>query len=152
MKKLVLALVMLGDAALAGVYGRYGVTLDVPGGFEMLPPPGNDDGRGFTDRAGGRLSVWGSWQIEPLADERAFRKSSYLEQGAEITYEAGGKTWFVLSGYLGREVFYLRVEDGQTCGGEDARAFFEVTYPVEFRSRYDDLPGRFGKSLGFGPC
>lgn len=147
-----LALCLTATVTLADTVGRFGVTGHVPPGFTAGPAPGNDDGRTFTAGDGGELRLWGSWRIEPIAADRKATRGYLVSEGANITYEADGRGWFVISGYLGSDIFYLRVEDGITCGGEEARAHLRLLYPIPARDRYDPLVGTIAKSLGFGPC
>lgn len=149
---LLTCLMILAGQAPAETVGRFGVHANVPGGYVMAPPPGNDDGRVFVYDDGAEIALWGSWPMASLDTERADRRSYYLDDGARITYDTAGAGWFVLSGYEGDTVFYLRVKEGRTCGGETALAHVELRYPLMYRAKYDpQVPGIAG-SLGFGPC
>jgi hypothetical protein len=103
------AAMLAATAAYSESFGRFGVALDVPDTFTMEPPPANDDGRSFTDARGGTLRVWGGWPLDGLAADKAQVKGFYQSDGAEITFEAAGQGWYVLSGYLGDMIFYTRV-------------------------------------------
>lgn len=155
MRAVLLAAVIFAQSAAllwAESVGRYGVSANIPDRFVMGARPGNDDGRTFTDDYGATVRLWGSWRIEDLhADENAMREY-YKNVGSRISYEARGTGWYVMSGYLGQSIFYLRVEDGRTCSGEPARAAIELLYPADAREFYDPLVGGITRSLGFGPC
>ncbi|WP_300442601.1 hypothetical protein [uncultured Mameliella sp.] len=142
----------LTGPVLSETVGRFGVSASLPEGYEIGSRPGNDDGRAFFYPDGAEIRLWGGWVMEPLAVERANRRGYYLQDGAEITYDAAGADWFVLSGYAGETIFYLRVETGRTCGGEEALASLEIRYPEALRARYDPQIGDIAGSLGFGPC
>lgn len=149
----ILCLCVAGAAvsvASAQTWGRFGVEAELPPGFSMAPPPENDDGRSFIDGEGAEIRVWGSAILRSLeADEMAMREF-YETLGGEVTYRAGGENWYVLSGFLGQEIFYARVENGETCGGTDARASLQILYPVDERERYDPMIDDLANSLGFG--
>ncbi|WP_323771409.1 hypothetical protein [Antarctobacter sp.] len=149
---LLTALVLLASQAPAETVGRFGVHATLPGGYTIDPPPGNDDGRTFLYPDGAEIRLWGGWLMDTLASDRADRRGYYLSDGAEITYDAAGADWYVLSGFLGNAIFYLRVEQGRTCGGEAALAHLELLYPVDVRAYYDPQIGAIANSLGFGPC
>lgn len=69
----------------------------------------------------------------------------------EITYRAGGRSWFVLSGYYRREdveqedlIFYAKVmfnADRSRFSG------FEISYPRSDKRRFDPIVTRIEKSL-----
>ncbi|MDJ0820662.1 MAG: hypothetical protein QNJ09_02485 [Paracoccaceae bacterium] len=146
------ALILWAESAAADVYGRYGVQANVPVRFVMQPPPGNDDGRSFVDDYGAELRVWGAWPLGSVAADEAATVAYYADVGGAVTYRARGTSWYVLSGYLGNAIFYLRVERGQTCEGDPVLAHMELLYPEDAREFYDPMVVRLAKSLGFGPC
>ncbi|WP_299927967.1 hypothetical protein [uncultured Pelagimonas sp.] len=155
MRALMMAMmVLMGVATLAnaGNFGKYGVSAQVPQGFAIQSPPGNYDGRRFVDRNGAEIRVWGGWRIENITGDESGMRDYYQEIGGVVTYDARGNGWYVLSGYFGQSIFYLRVENGMTCEGEEARASLEFIYPEDSRAAYDPLVGLLAKSLGFGPC
>ncbi|SNS04114.1 hypothetical protein [Antarctobacter heliothermus] len=149
---LLTSLVILASQAPAETVGRFGVHAVLPGGYTLDPPPDNDDGRVFTYDDGAEIVLWGSWPMAPMDRERADTRGYYLSDGAQITYDAAGAGWFVLSGFEDEIIFYLRVEEGHTCGGETALAHLELRYPVTRRAHYDPQVAGIAGSLGFGPC
>ncbi|MCC1493640.1 hypothetical protein [Cognatishimia sp. F0-27] len=142
--------ILAAGTAVAQTFGRFAVEAELPPGFAMAPPPENDDGRSFIDGQGAEIRVWGRYILDTLSEDEAAMRTFYETLGGEVTYRAGGQDWYVLSGFLGQEVFYARVEDGETCVGEHARASVQMRYPVEERARYDPLIATLSASLGFG--
>ncbi len=99
---------------------RFGVRSDVPLiGFMAHPESANGDGKNILSETRQiTISVFGSrWNImsNSFADYRAQQRQMLLEQGAEITYAPGGRTWFVFSGYLGDQIFYFKSITRQGC-------------------------------------
>ena len=146
------ALVMFAAQAPAETAGRFGVSAALPGGYAMSPAPGNDDGRTYLYPDGAEIRLWGGWLMDRLEQDRADRRGYYRNDGAQITYDTAGPGWYVLSGFLGETIFYLRVEEVRTCGGETALAYLEIRYPDARRSTYDPQIGAIAGSLGVGPC
>lgn len=65
---------------------------------------------------------------------------------ADITYRAGGSSWFVLSGYtLDGAIWYTKV---MLAG--DRFAGFEITYPRQDKRRMDGVVTRIEKGLRVG--
>lgn len=151
-RALALAVLCVASAAPAETVGGFGVGAWLPGGYRLAPPPGYDDGRTFLYPDGAEVRLWGSWPLAGLTEERARTRAFYRESGARITYDTGGPGWFVLSGHLGASIFYLRVEEGRTCGGRAALAHVELRYPAAQRRAWDERVRRVAGSLGFGPC
>jgi hypothetical protein len=80
------------------------------------------------------------------ADFRAMIEEA--DASRRITYRAGGRTWFVLSGYLDDEaeptIFYAKFmlsRDGTSVSA------FEMGYPEAERDRYDRMVERIEDSL-----
>ncbi|MHA6344580.1 hypothetical protein [Roseivivax sp. CAU 1761] len=118
---------------------RFGVSAPVPGTFLTLRLPETGDGRVFHAGEGSaQLSIYGSNDaLGGLAPYRRFLKST---EPGEVTYETGGDSWFVLSGFEpdGR-VFYLRVEAGRDCSGAPVFGHWRMTYPEAERAAIDPL-------------
>ena len=65
----------------------------------------------------------------------ADRKDALGGEGVEITYEASGEDWFVLSGKGEDRVVYLRVEAAESCGGDPIFAHLRIGYPTDLPDR-----------------
>ncbi|KAA9009904.1 hypothetical protein [Histidinibacterium aquaticum] len=116
--------------------GRFGVRVEVPEGFEAEPPPANADGRSYLGEAGARIAVFGRHRLsQPLDAYLADRKDALGGEGVEITYEASGEDWFVLSGEGEDRVVYLRVEAAESCGGDPIFAHLRIGYPTDLPDR-----------------
>lgn len=129
---------------------RFGTSATLPADFVASMAPANGDGRTFTHpRMNGSISVYGSHNIagERLADHRDYLTQLYLDGGQTITYQASGGDWFVLSGWDGKDIYYLRAEG--CTGGPVHHIYF--SYSGSEKRQWDPLVKRFAKSLD-GPC
>ena len=88
---------------------RFGVRIDIPVDcFSPLPPPVNQDGREFVSVDGlANFGIYGAHNVEGYTPHSLKRwLIDTLGDYDQITYEPMGKSWFVLSGYRGDDIFY----------------------------------------------
>ena len=157
MLRYLLPLIVLAPPAVADELtyhnDRFGVTARVPFGMVSTVEPENEDGRTFYDPIdNASVRIWGSYATIGLAAFRARRTEDLESRGAEITYEAGGNSWFVISGYLDDEVFYLRAERGRTCEGEPVWAHIDIRFAEDLRPRFESLVDPLANSLRVAGC
>lgn len=129
---------------------RFGTSATLPADFVASPAPANGDGRVFTHpRLDGSISVYGSYNIsgERLSDHRDYLTQLYLDSGQTITYQASGTSWFVLSGWDGRNIYYLRAEG--CTGGPVHHMYF--SFAGSEKPLWEPLINRYAKSID-GPC
>lgn len=133
---------------------RYGVTLDIPETFRADPDWDSDEGQRYTARGGASLIVWGLEDGVDYRDIRDFRDwwAETFRNSGEITYEAGEDDWYVLSGFERERIFYLRVEEGESCDGQPVLAAFLIRYWPRQRDIFDDRIKALGESLDTGAC
>ena len=132
---------------------RFGVTGLVPKGYIAQTESENGDGKAFTSPDGEvSLLIYGSYDaLGGIAEYRKFLIDNFSANG-DITYKPVKKNWFVLSGYQGDNIFYLRVERAKGCDGADVYAHMVVEYPIAVRANVDPLLGALGKGLDMAPC
>jgi hypothetical protein len=70
--------------------------------------------------------------------------SMVRRDGDDITYRRKARSWFVLSGYRGGDIFYTRVD--RACGGRRLHAL-ELTYPRAAKRRMDAQVARMSHNL-----
>ena len=141
------AFTMLSVAAFAQGWSsytndRYGTYAKVPPGFEMQPPPGNDDGRTFKAPDGAVLRVF--------AEANAFddTPSSYAERRLgyggidKVAYRKATKTWAVVSGTHGSQIVYEKY-----LFKDDIIHQLTIEYPASLRAHYDPIVARLAASL-----
>ncbi len=154
MIRLIALLLLISGPALADDMqyrnSRFGTTAILPADFRASAAPTNGDGRGFSHPSlRGTVSVYGSHNIsgDRLADHRDYLTELYLESGMTITYQAGGNNWFVLSGWDGDEIYYLRAEG--CTGGPVHHIYF--SFPGSEKPQWEPIIKRYASKLD-GPC
>ncbi len=127
---------------------RFGASAEIPArGFAALPDPENADGRTWRSLDdGGTIALYGGFIVvaPDFAVLRTWREETERAGGTRITYRAGGRSWFVLSGLNGGMVVYERVE--VACGG-DAYVAIRFDYPAATAKRWDRIVKRSAASL-----
>ncbi|MDD3916598.1 MAG: hypothetical protein PHX00_05555 [Synergistaceae bacterium] len=119
---------------------RFGFCFWYPVRFEMDPPPENDDGRVLRDGDGCVVTAWGGYNVleETLEDAMTLRSADF----DTVTYRAKGKNWFVLSGYRGSDIVYLKL-----WVGPDAVNGLEMAYPSALKKEYDAIVTKIVRSF-----
>lgn len=160
MKLLTMPILVAGLFAVAGSFAshaadeawvnhaieRFGGTIAYPQAvFTAMPRQNDEEDQVFVsadDEA--RLAV-GSWLNEGGFSPEDLKNT--LLRGAReasLTYEPGGKTWFVLSGYEGDDIYYQKIMF--SCGGSVVTAF-GLTYATASRAYYDPIVERMEDSF-----
>jgi hypothetical protein len=86
---------------------------------------------------------------EAFDDYRDFQMSTAREDGLDITYSAGGKTWYAFSGTKGGDIVYKKAVLSRGCSTPIANHIY-LKYPASQRARYDPIVRRMAKSLRGG--
>jgi hypothetical protein len=127
---------------------RFGASAEVPSdGFEADRPPDNGDGQSWTSTAdGGRIVVYGAnlAVASSFSEYRNWALATARSDGFDISYEAGGRSWFVYSGRRSGRIVYERVMSG--CGG-DVIVAVRFDYPALRRKAWDPIVRRSARSL-----
>jgi hypothetical protein len=128
--------------------GEFSVELPL-GAFTALDGP-DASRRVFTELGGeGQITLYGG-PAEGLTIDEFARQLSAGADVRNITYQAGGNSWFVLSGYYDNEnggeplIFYTKVlmsADHQTFSA------FEISYPRSEKRRFDPIVERIENSM-----
>lgn len=121
------------------VNARFGYQVNYPS--ELLVPQGeadNSDGQKFLAKKGNaEMAVWGNYKVdEDLNDELKSAKSPSAkgEPKKEITYSAGGKDWFAVSGTIGDKIFYQK-----TCLRGDTFRTVTFSYPHSEKDKFGQV-------------
>ena len=128
---------------------QYGFSADLPyGAFEPLP---GDPSQGLTlgeIGGNGQISIYGG-------DARGLTLAGFAERLTsgndvrEITYQAEGESWFVLSGYYSPQsgeqlIFYTKV---LLSPDRESFSAFEISYDANEKARYDAIVERIEDSF-----
>jgi hypothetical protein len=112
---------------------------EVPGGLTLAEVGGS-----------GQLSIYSGPATGLTLDEFAARLSAG-EQVRSITYQVGGNSWFVLSGFYGAEgqgveplIFYSKV---LMSPDHETFAAFEISYDEDDKARFDPIVDRIEASF-----
>jgi hypothetical protein len=144
---LLLAVFTLGSATSIGSQvfaqycnARFGFCADYPRDLIMEPPPENGDGRRFRDTNGFLLVISGINNVlEETVDSEL---KSDLKSFKKVMYQSKGKNWFVLSGFQGLNVVYLK-----TFVGKGAINHLTITYPAARKAAYPETVTRISRSF-----
>jgi hypothetical protein len=151
---LALALMLTSTSpVLAETWQRY---LDRELGFSISLPT---ERFALTDRSDGRLTlresngeaqldVFGVENREALSARQFQKMMETADPNRRITYRARGRSWFVLSGYLGDEaqptIFYAKFMLNRAG---TALSAFEISYPRSRKAEFDATVERLEDSL-----
>lgn len=133
---------------------RFGYCLEYPSALIPQPEAHNGDGRVFQDKAGNdRLRVYGTgnWNFNDEGNVISLAQLYRMElKGGRfpskpariVTYSALKNGWFVLSGTVGNDVFYLKV-----VAREDAFCYALLKYPKADSAIYNPVAARLAGSF-----
>jgi hypothetical protein len=129
------------------VYGnaRFGYSLCYPGRLlRPQPEAENGDGRAFHGSHGVKLLAYGQYNAldRSLAEEQEQDRQRFVAEGGRIRYSARKGNWYVLSGRVGSQIFYLR---SQLAG--DRYISFELRYPAREAARWNPVVVRMSSCL-----
>jgi hypothetical protein len=119
---------------------RYGFCIDYPSHFKMEPAPDNDDGRKLLDGKGFLMIASGINNAND--DTLTTEMHSQSEDFDKVTYRTKGKNWFVLSGYKGSDILYVK-----TCVGEGAINHLYIQYPSRRKTEYEHMVTKVSRSF-----
>ena len=131
---------------------RFGYEVEYP---DILLPQEealNGDGRQFISADGkSALTVYGAFNVLDLSVEDIYRATidEYKKDGKKVVYKVIDKNWFVLSGYDGDKVFYIKTLRNYMRDDNDIDATFIMTYPRTENSTFDKITERISSSFCF---
>lgn len=122
---------------------RFGFSVEIPPGFTLVQEADNGDGRTYANGEA-KLQVWAHHLTAgPFEEEVADRRTSYNQEGWDLTYDRQTAGWASLSGTLVDSILYHRII--ALC--DDAVASFVLEYPQEMKAEISPFVGRLVKSL-----
>ena len=117
--------------------------MDYPARFVVEPAPTNNDGRTFYDEYGGmEMEVYGTYNA--LDSTLSADMGETAGEIDRVTYRKKGRNWFVLSGYSGRNIVYIK----KWLHGN---VFYclHMIYPISTKKMYDRIVTRISRSFRF---
>lgn len=146
MRKLILysVAVLLGaSASTLAAPARDDLRSIIPHDWKAVPPPQGSNARGFVSPDGNsKIVLYARPATRSLAAQLARLRRV---QGGDITYEREGRTWIVVSGFLGNRIFYRKAM--LACGGT-AWHYLEFEYPAAQKRAFDEFVTRSSMVLG----
>ena len=108
--------------------------------FSPVAGDGKPSFRYFSDGTAAKLLI-GSWTNGNRSTPNAVKNWMITNTGGydEITYQPGGRNWFVVSGYRDDKIVYQKVMF--SCGGRLANVL-AIVYPIDHRSSFDPIVER----------
>jgi hypothetical protein len=125
---------------------RFGTVADIPA-WQFRPGTGieEDEGQTFVSQDGGdsEIAVYGTMlEGQPFREYRDW----YRSELSGISYEAGGRNWFVMSGRAEGKIYYVKAVRSERCGVEIAHHIV-LRYPNDLKRQFDPLVERLADSL-----
>src|SRR5688572_30354305 len=114
---------------------RFSYPLDL---FNRIEGDGKSSFHYFvTEDAEAKFMV-GAWDNEAAQTPNEFKRWLLANTGGydEMTYVPRGRSWFVISGYRGDDIYYEKVMF--SCSGSVV-SVFAIAYPKDFRGLYDPV-------------
>jgi hypothetical protein len=125
---------------------RFGAIVDVPTSWSMLPPPANNDGRGFRSPDGkAEMNIGGSFVTDDLTSDLRASTQAHPDNGEIVTYKRLGDTWAVASGYKSDgKIFYRK--SIAACGNGIINSV-SIEYPRSRKQEFDPIVQHVSRSL-----
>lgn len=126
---------------------RFGYCLNYPNFLNPQPESENGDGRIFNNKKGEEvLRVFGRLNLDAdgntISLENQYKSDIQDNKNNVITYKKLSKTFFVISGYRNRKIFYQK-----TILKKDAFAFGILEYHKSEKEIYDTVSSEIFKSF-----
>ena len=133
------------DAGLGFVYSY------PPELFEEIESDGKPSFHYFATPNSDAKFLVGGWNNRASRSPESFKQWLIANAGGydEVTYHPRGRSWFVLSGYRGDQIYYEKVMF--SCRG-DVVNVMAITYPVDHRKLYDPVVERMEDRFRPGRC
>jgi hypothetical protein len=130
---------------------RFGYQINYPAQVLVAQgEPDNSDGQKFVAKTGdAQMSVWGNYKVDgDLDDELKMAKESDSKNAPkkEVSYYAGGKNWFAISGTAGDKIFYQK-----TCLRGDTFRTVRFSYPQSAKAQFAPIVDKVVASFKWCP-
>ena len=114
---------------------RYAYPLNL---FSELRGDGKPAFHYFASHGSAAEFLVGAWNNRENRTPEGFKRWLIANAGGydDVTYRPRGRSWFVLSGYRGEDIYYEKVMF--SCGGQVVNVM-AITYPTNQRETYDPV-------------
>jgi len=119
---------------------RFGFCVIYPIALKVSPAPDNDDGRKFYDHNGFSMTASGMYNV--LENSLKSEMKSQEEDFDTVTYRKIKNNWYVLSGYKGNDILYIK-----TYMGKEIIYHLYMRYPVKLKKKYDKTVSKVSGSF-----
>lgn len=124
---------------------RYGFSVVYPTNLEKKSESENGDGRELNSSEGFNMLVYGSNDASVLGKSIDEMYKEELKDHKDVTYNVKKNNWFVVSGYDGDYIFYVK----KYAGTGSTNTLF-LKYPSNLRDKYYDIVTVISKSFKEG--
>jgi hypothetical protein len=109
--------------------------------FQELPGDGKPSFHYFASTSSDAKFLVGGWNNQAQQSPQHFKQWLIANAGGydEVTYRPSGRSWFVLSGYRGDQIYYEKVMF--SCGRRIVNVF-AISYPIVERNIFDPVVER----------
>jgi hypothetical protein len=146
MQKLIpscIAILLAASAHAAAAPASHDFRSIIPQNWRAVAPPKGTNAEGFVSPSG---DAWIVFKANPARRSAAAQLALLRTvRGGHITYEREGRTWIVVSGFIGNRIFYRKAM--LACGGA-AWHYLEFQYPAAQKREFDEFVSRSSAALG----
>jgi len=115
----------------------------IPQNWRAVQAPQGVQARGFVSPDGNsKIVLYGKPATRTVAEQLSRLRAV---RGGDITYERAGRTWIVVSGFMGNRIFYRKAI--LACGGR-AWHYLEFEYPAAQKRAFDEFVTHSSATLG----
>lgn len=127
------------------VNSRFGYSVKYPNILKKGSESENGDGCEFISEDGFIMKVYGSNDVSVFNKTLDEMYTDELKEHKDITYKVKKKNWFVISGYDGEMIFYIK----KYIGTSSSNTLY-LNYPSNLRDKYYDVITVISKSFKEG--
>jgi hypothetical protein len=124
---------------------RFGTAAEIPA-WQFQPGTDIDDGEGQTFVSADGESDIAVYATMLEGEDFGAYRDWYRSELSGVSYEAGGRNWFVISGRADGKIYYVKAVQSRRCGVGIAHHVV-LRYPVSLKRRFDPVVERLAGSL-----
>lgn len=124
---------------------RFGYSVKYPSCLDKKSESENGDGSEFNSSDGFKMTVFGSYDVSVLNQNIDKLYQDEIKNHKDVTYKVKKNNWFVISGYDGEYIFYIK----KYVGSNTANTLY-LNYPSNLRDKYYNVITVISKSFKEG--